>query len=111
MLDRRTLEELYHDVWYTETESESNEELYHDVCYTEAENESNRALSKFGKEWSNTVHSYNGKAINLSIEQYYEFMQALWKKEAQEQRKSTRVTVNGKIHNANKIKFKVACID
>ena len=55
VLDRRTLEELYHDVWYTETESESNEELYHDVCYTEAENESNRALSKFGKEWKDTI--------------------------------------------------------
>lgn len=101
VLDRRTLEELYHDVWYTETESESNEELHHDVCYTEAENESNRALSKFGKEWSNTVHSYNGKAIDLSIERYYEFMQALWKKEVQEQRKSTRVTVSGKIQSVN----------
>lgn len=65
------------------------EEIDHVVSYTETENEVNRALSNFGREWSSTVHSFNGKAIDLSIEKYYEFMQALWRREAQEGRKST----------------------
>ena len=77
------------------------EEVDYVVAYTEAENELNRALRDFGKEWSGTVHLCNGKAIDLSIEKYYEFMQALWRRESQEERKSTRVTVKGRIQSVN----------
>jgi hypothetical protein len=68
-----------------------------EVYQTASVEDLNKKWSEFGKKWSGTVHSWNGQPIDVLIEEYYEFMQALWRKEMKETRKSTRVTVNGEI--------------
>jgi hypothetical protein len=52
---------------------------------------------EFGKKWSRIVHFYSGERIDVPKEQYFEFMRALYRKEAKEARKATRVTVKGEI--------------
>jgi hypothetical protein len=68
-----------------------------EVYQTAPAEDLNKKWSEFGKKWSGTVHSWNGQPTDVLIEEYYEFMQALWRKKMKETRKSTRVTVNGEI--------------
>jgi hypothetical protein len=81
-------------------EADSAISVSKEVSRTGLAEESNKKWNEFGKRWSGTVHSWNGQPIDVPIEEYYEFMQALWRKEEKETRRSTRVTVNGEMRIA-----------
>ena len=78
-------------------EEEDEEDEHHEICNVDLKEDPGKMWMEFGKKWSRIVHFYSGERIDVPKEQYFEFMRALYRKEAKESRKATRVTVKGEI--------------
>ena len=84
-----------HECYGVEEKDEWEE--YHEICNVDLKEDPGKMWMEFGKKWSRIVHFYSGEKIDVPKEQYFEFMRALYRKEAKEARKATRVTVKGEI--------------
>ena len=78
-------------------EEEDELEEHHEIYNVELKEDPGKMWMEFGKKWSRIVHFHSGERIEVPKEQYFEFMRALYRKEAKESRKATRVTVKGEI--------------